>query len=316
MTGEICVAADHRKERYDRLWATEQRQRARPRAGTAPATSATSTPRAGCGSRAGWCTSHHGRRAAHPGRGRAAGRGAARRSSSAAVVGRRAGRHPAGVVVVVAARRAPSRRATRWPTRTWPPRCARSPASDVAAVLVVPRCPSTSGTTPRSTGRPWPAWAGAGPGRRPAREARVKVLVTGASGLLGGAVGPGAGRARRRRHGAAAPPVRARAAARCWPTSPTPPPSGAAVRRAGRGRAPRRQGRRHRARGATTSGPTSSAPAHVLAACRARRRDRGSSRSRRRRSRTPARRWSARAPARPTRSTPAATTPAARRWPS
>ena len=55
MTGEICVAAPHVKDRYDRLWVTEQASRRNPgwhRTGDVGHLD----PPAGCGSRAGWCT--------------------------------------------------------------------------------------------------------------------------------------------------------------------------------------------------------------------------------------------------------------------
>ena len=55
VTGEICVSAGHVKDRYDRLWATEQASSRDP-AGTAPAMSVTWTPPAGYGSRAGLLT--------------------------------------------------------------------------------------------------------------------------------------------------------------------------------------------------------------------------------------------------------------------
>ena len=44
VTGEVCVRAAHVKERYDRLWVTEQAPAPGTPAGTAPATSGTSTP--------------------------------------------------------------------------------------------------------------------------------------------------------------------------------------------------------------------------------------------------------------------------------
>ena len=95
-------------------------------------------------------------------------------------------------------------------------------------------CPSTSGTTPRSTAPRWRGWAGRVlAGERVGRA--VRVLVTGASGMLGGGVAQGARRARRRRGRPAAPAQRPRA-------------DRGARRRRRPGRGPGRDGRRRRGR--------------------------------------------------------------------
>ena len=56
VTGEICVAAAHVKDRYDRLWATERAELARPRLAPDRRRRAPRRRTAGCGSRADWCT--------------------------------------------------------------------------------------------------------------------------------------------------------------------------------------------------------------------------------------------------------------------
>ena len=57
VTGEICVRAAARQGPLRPALGHRARERRATPAGTAPATSGTSTTRAGCGSRAGWCTS-------------------------------------------------------------------------------------------------------------------------------------------------------------------------------------------------------------------------------------------------------------------
>ena len=255
---------------------------------------------------------HHRRRPGDPGRRRAAGRG----------VGRGRGRRPWSasarrgtqqVVVVVVARTA---------VRTGPladpaldrrgPRGRRRP---VAAVLAIrTRCRSTSGTRPRSTGPGSAGWADrvlpAG-GARPA----VRVLVTGASGMLGAATARALAARGDAGHRAAAAPGRSG-------------PAGGARRRhrpatrsrgrgrAGRGHPPRRQGQRRPDRGPRTERTNVGGTRAIVDACRAAG-VRGWSTCRRRRWPTPAAPWSgvAPAPGRPGR-TPAAPTPAARRSPN
>ena len=125
------------------------------------------------------------------------------------------------------------------------------------------RCRSTSGTPPRSTGAGWRA----GPDSSLAGERAgpaVKVLVTGASSLLGGGV---ARRWPARRHVTV---LQRRPAGSGWPRSGATSPTGEAVRRGGRAARtssctwPRRS--RGRARGRSSCGPTSPAPANVVAA--------------------------------------------------
>ena len=129
--------------------------------------------------------------------------------------------------------------------RSWPPRSGPRPAVPLAAVLTGPAtCRPTSGTTPRSTARPSARWAGRVlSGQRGGRL--VKVLVTGASGMLGLGHRPGAGRPRGPGHRAAAPPGRARAA-RGAGRRRRPGRGPAGRRRAGRRGPSRRQGQHHR----------------------------------------------------------------------
>ena len=157
-------------------------------------------------------------------------------------------------------RRRPPAGAGRPPT--WP-----APSAAAAAVAGRGRAggPRAAGRHParlqdrprrgRPLGRP-------GAGRRRVGQP-VRVLVTGASGMLGRGVARAARRARRRRDRAAAAAVRAAVCARCSLTSPTRPrwPGRA---RAGRRRAPGRQGQRRSGRWPTTSGPTSTAPRAVV----------------------------------------------------
>ena len=128
----------------------------------------------------------------------------------------------------------------------------------------------------------------------------------------------GARRTGRRRHRAAAPPVRdpSPGSARCSPTWPTPMPPGRGARRAGRRRAPRREGRRGRAVAGLRADERRGHPAP------ARRRVRAAGVARFVHVSSPS---VAHAGARPGRrgsrpggppAEPAATTPAARRWPS
>ena len=190
VTGEICVRAAHVKDRYDRLWATEQRERARPRLAPHRRRRAPGRRRPAVGRGPAGARDHHRRRAGHPGRRRAAGRGPAPRSTAAARRRRRAGRHPAG-----RGRRrdrAPARAGTggrRWRSPTWPTRSARG-RGPVAAVLVDA---VAAGRHPaRLQGRPRRGRPLGRPACSPARAAsgdRVRVLVTGASGMLGRGVG-------------------------------------------------------------------------------------------------------------------------------
>ena len=204
VTGEICVRAAHVKDRYDPLWATEQAQprdarlaphrrrrpprRRRPAVGRGPA-----------GARR-----HHGRRAGHPGRRRAAGRGASPASrrppssasgrpapsrswSSSCPTGTGAPRRPR--------RRRPGRRGARGRRA-----CRSRPCSSPQALPVDIRHDSK---IDRAAVARWAARVLAGGRVGPP----VRVLVTGASGMLGRGVAPRPGRPRRRRHRAAAAPA-------------------------------------------------------------------------------------------------------------
>ena len=185
VTGEICVAAAHVKQRYDRLWATEQASSAQPglapdRRRRSPRHSRPAVGRGPAGAR-----DQRARRAGHPGRGRAGRSRAATRWrwppwSASGPPGpsrwwpwwsRRPGRGRPG----------------RWPRRPWRPavRAAAAPIPLAAVLDQSGGCPPTSGTLQDRPGRRGPLGrSGAG---RPAAGPAVKVLVTGASGMLGAA---------------------------------------------------------------------------------------------------------------------------------
>ena len=268
------------------------RQRS-PRSGLAPhrATSGTSTTRAGCGSRAG--VAHVIRTAAGP----VTPVGIEQRVEAldgvraAAVVGV-GPRGPQQVVVVAVPtpRPAPAaRRRASLPTR-WPRPCARRRGVDRGGGAARRRLPLDIRHASKIDRRRVAAWAErvlAGDGRQPA----VKVLVTGATGLLGARRRRAPRRPRRRRHRAAAPPSGARAAARCSATSPTADAVARRAPRPRRGRAPGRQGRRRRPVAGLRPRPTSPAPGPSWRRAGAPGWG-GSCRCPRRRSRTPAPRWS------------------------
>ena len=183
---------------------------------------------------------HQRRRAGHAGRRRAGGRGAGRGRARPP----RSGSGPAGPSRSWPSSSPPAAAArTAGHARSWPRRSGRLRRSPLAAVLRSAGCRPTSGTTPRSTGRGRPV---GGPGAgRPATGPAVRVLVTGASGMLGRGDRPGPGRAgrrvtvlQRRPAGLGLPEVladvadaRGRRPCRGWP---------------GRRGPPRRQGRRRR----------------------------------------------------------------------
>ena len=156
VTGEVLVGAAHVKERYDRLWLTQQ-ESARDAGGTGRATSGTSTTTAGCGSRAGSRTCWSPRTASGTPVGleqRAQGsRGWCPRRSSGS--GRAARSRWSSWCSPRCSRTARSSR-----SRTWPRRCAeRSSARTSPRCSWWSSCRPTSGTTRRSTGRRVAAWA-------------------------------------------------------------------------------------------------------------------------------------------------------------
>ena len=213
VTGEICVRAPHVKDRYDALWATERASSATP-AGTAPATSGTSTTTAGSGSRAGSPRHHHGRRR----RSRPSASSSASRPLDGVRAAAAVGVGPPGaqvlVVVVVAVDGRPGPRHVRRrsaPAPAWPSTPGRgrpgAPRGSTSRRCCAPtgcrvdirhasKIDRTEVAAPGGA-VPWPATAG--------RDAGMKVLVTGASGMLGSRDRPGAARARGRGHRAAAP---------------------------------------------------------------------------------------------------------------
>ena len=229
LTGEICVRAAHVKDRYDRLWATERASARDRRLAPHRRRRPPRRRRAGCGWRAGWCTSSPPRTARSP---RSASSSASRRSprsrpprASASVL---PGRSRSWWSSCPSGDRATAAGAGRRPT--WPPPCASRRGGPRRGGA---RHPRPAGRHParlqgrprrgRPLGRP-------GAGRRTGR-APVRVLVTGASGMLGAGVARALHAARRRRDRAAAAPLGAARCARSSPTSPT----AAAVAGAARG---------------------------------------------------------------------------------
>ena len=246
VTGEICVAAPHVKERYDRLWAAEQASARNP----------------------GW------HRTGDVGHLDAAGRlwvegrlvhvittadgpvtpvGVEQRVEALAGVGggrrgrRRPRRHPAARAWSWSPTEIDDRRtgAGRWLTPTLTVRSARPGRTGGGRARGPTHLPVDirhDSKIDRAPGRAaGPAACSSGAAGRPA----VKVLVTGASGMLGGGDRAGAGRPRRPGDRAAAPPGRARAArgaGRRRRSGRGPAGRG----RPGRGGPPRRQGQRHR----------------------------------------------------------------------
>ena len=294
VTGEICVRAAHVKDRYDQLWATEHATSRDPGwHRTGDVGHLDDEGRLWIEGRLGHviATAH---RAGDAGRDRAAGGGRRGRRAAAAVgVGPR-GTQQVVVVVVSRGPSRPGRAAARSRTAhgRGPRRGGRRRRGGAADAT---RCRSTSGTLPRSTD------AGGGVGRagarRPAdRQAAVKVLVTGATSMLGAAVadrlaarGDTVTVLQRRPSGLPHREVLGDVTDRGAVVNARPRPR--------RGGAPGREGRHRRAGARSSPAPTSAGPGWswrraVAPRCR------GSSTSRPRPWRTAAPRWSA-APAGP-----------------
>ena len=120
-------------------------------------------------------------------------------------------------MVVVPTRR--RRRSGAGRRRRWPTAVRAVAGVDVAAVLLTDALPVDirhASKIDRARVADWAERVLAGrPGRRRGRAVPVKVLVTGASGMLGGAVADALAERGDDGHGAAAPPVRAARTGRC-----------------------------------------------------------------------------------------------------